>query len=129
MYGPPLSRRMTFMRATETLKKLLGPTQSMDGTAGAEATVTIRYARPDDALALLDLAALDSSNAPRGVVLVAEVEGRLWAALSLDDGHAIADPFRPSGELSFLLAERARQIARTMPRDNNRLRRLTPSAA
>jgi hypothetical protein len=124
-----LSRRMTLMRATETLKKLLGPTQSIDGVTGAESTVTIRYARPDDALSLLDLAALDSSSAPRGVVLVAEVEGRLWAALSLEDGHAIADPFRPSGELSFLLAERARQIARTMPRDNDRLRRLTPSAA
>ena len=120
---------MPFMRATETLKKLLGPTLTFDGNAGAEPTVTIRYARPDDALALLDLAALDSSYPPHGVVLVAEVEGRLWAALSLEDGHAIADPFRPSGELSFLLAERARQIARTMPRDNDRLRRLTPSAA
>ena len=120
---------MTFMRATETLKKLLGPTQSIDGIAVAESSVTIRYARPDDALALLDLADLDSSYAPHGVVLVAEVGGRLWAALSLEDGHAIADPFRPSGELSFLLAERARQIAGTKPRDNNRLRRLTLRAA
>jgi hypothetical protein len=119
---------MTFMRATETLKKLLGPVQSFDGTPGAEPTVTIRYASPDDALALLDLAALDSSSAPHGIVLVAEVEDRLWAALSLEDGHAIADPFRPSGELQFLLAERARQIARTMPRDKNRLRRLSPNA-
>jgi hypothetical protein len=119
---------MTFMRATETLKKLLGPVQSFEGTAAAEPTVTIRYARPDDALALLDLASLDSSYAPHGNVLVAEVGGRLWAALSLADGHAIADPFRPSGELQFLLAERARQIARTMPRDNNRLRRLSPNA-
>lgn len=120
---------MTFMRATETLKKLLGPTQSIDGSTGAEPTVTIRYARPEDALSLLDLAALDSSYAPHGSVLVAEVEGRLWAALSLDDGHMIADPFRPSGELSFLLAQRARQIARTAPRDNSRLRRLSLRAA
>jgi hypothetical protein len=129
MCNPLLSRTMMFMRATATLKKLLGPVQSFDGTSAAETTVTIRYARPDDALALLDLAAMDSSYPPHGVVLVAEVEGRLWAALSLEDGHTIADPFRPSGELSFLLAERARQIARTTPRDNNRLRRLTPSAA
>jgi hypothetical protein len=62
-------------------------------------------------------------------VLVAEVAGRLWAALSLEDGHAIADPFRPSGELSFLLAERARQIARTMPTERRGRRHLTPSAA
>ena len=117
---------MTVMRTTETLKKLLGPTQDFEVASPA---VTIRYARPDDALALLDLADLDSSTAPSGIVLVAEVGGRIWAAHSLDDGHAIADPFRPSGELSFLLAERARQIARTMPRDNDRLRRLTPRAA
>lgn len=99
---------MMFMRATETLKKLLGPTQDFDGSSP---DVTIRYARPDDALALLDLADLDSSHAPHGVVIVAEVDGRLWAAHSLDDGHAIADPFRPTGELSFLLAERARQLS------------------
>ena len=119
---------MTLMRATATLKKLLGPTQSIDGI-DSSTSVTIRYARPDDALGLLELAELDSSHAPHGVVLVAEVDGRLWAALSLDDGHAIADPFRPSGELSFLLAERARQIHRTMPRERARGRRLTPSAA
>ena len=99
---------MTTMRATHTLKKLLGPTQDV---AVASPDVTIRYARPDDALALLDLADLDSSTAPHGIVLVAEVDSRLWAAHSLDDGHAVADPFRPTGELSFLLAERARQLS------------------
>jgi hypothetical protein len=119
---------MTFMRAKETLRKLLGPTQSIDGI-DSSVSVTIRYARPDDALSLLELADLDSSYPPHGVVLVAEVGGRLWAALSLADGHAIADPFRPSGELSFLLAERARQIAKTMPREPVGPRHLTPSAA
>ena len=99
---------MTTMRATDTLKKLLGPTQDV---AVASPDVTIRYARPDDALALLDLADLDSSTAPHGIVLVAEVDSRLWAAHSLDDGHAVADPFRPTGELSFLLAQRARQLS------------------
>src|SRR3954464_13205103 len=99
---------MMFMRATDTLKKLLGPTQDFEATSPA---VTIRYARADDALALLDLAELDSSTAPSGIVLVAEVGSRIWAAHSLDDGHAIADPFRPTGELSFLLAERARQLS------------------
>ena len=99
---------MTYMRATDTLKNLLGPTQDV---TVASPDVTIRYARPDDALALLDLADLDSSTAPRGIVLVAEVGGRIWAAHSLDDGHAVADPFRPTGELAFLLSERARQIS------------------
>jgi len=99
---------MSLMRATENLMKLLGPTQAVEVASPA---VTIRYARPDDALALLDLADLDSSTPPNGVVLVAEVAGRIWAAHSLDDGHAVADPFRPTGELAFLLAERARQLS------------------
>jgi hypothetical protein len=119
---------MPFMRATETLRKLLGPTQSIDGI-DSSTSVTIRYARPDDALSLIELADLDSSYPPYGVVLVAEVGGRLWAALSLDDGHAIADPFRPSGELAFLLAERARQIAKTMPSEPLHRGRLSPRAA
>jgi hypothetical protein len=100
---------MVYMRATDTLKKLLGPTQDIEAASPA---LTIRYARPDDALALLDLAELDSSSAPRGIVLVAEVDGRIWAAHSIDDGHAIADPFRPTGELVALLVERSRQLRR-----------------
>ena len=113
------------MRATETLKKLLGPTQ--DGSV-ASPDVTIRYARADDALALLDLAELDSSTAPSGIVLVAEVGSRIWAAHSLDDGHAIADPFRATGELSFLLAERARQLS-AAARPPRRFHRRTLQAA
>jgi hypothetical protein len=40
------------------------------------------------------------------------VGGDLWAAISIDDGHAVADPFRPTGELLALLAERSRQLRR-----------------
>ena len=112
---------MTIMRATDTLKKLLGPTQDFEA---ASPDVTIRYARPDDALALMDLADLDSSRAPHGIVLVAEVGGRLWAAHSLDDGHAVADPFRPTGELAFLLAERGRQLSRAARPPRRHLRTL-----
>ena len=107
------------MFSTLTARK----TEPFDGS------LTIRFATPDDEVALSRLAESDSSRAPRGAVLVAEVGDELWAALSLEDGHAIADPFRPSGELSFLLAERARQIARTMRREPLHGRRLTPSAA
>jgi len=112
---------MLYMRATDTLKQLLGPTQDFEA---ASPDVTIRYARPDDALALMDLADLDSSRAPDGIVLVAEVGGRLWAAHSLDDGHAVADPFRPTGELAFLLAERARQLSRAARPSRRHLRTL-----
>jgi hypothetical protein len=43
-------------------------------------------------------------------VLLADVDDELWAAVSLDDDHLVADPFRPSGELLVLLAARARQL-------------------
>ena len=80
---------------------LLGPTQQI---GAAPASVTLRYAGPADAAALDALAEVDSRRAPRGLVLVAEIGGELWAALSLDDHHAVADPFRPTGELVALLS-------------------------
>ena len=74
------------------------------------APVTIRYATPSDSDALTDLAALDSSRVPGGDVLVARVGRDLWAAVSLDDLHAVADPFHPSGDVVHLLRERARSL-------------------
>jgi hypothetical protein len=74
-------------------------------------TLTIRPARQDDMVALHRLAVLDSASPPTGDMLVAEVDGELWAALDLDDGRAIADPFRPSGELVGLLRFRAARTA------------------
>ncbi|HYY22407.1 MAG TPA: hypothetical protein VE780_11065 [Thermoleophilaceae bacterium] len=74
------------------------------------APVTIRPALAHDAAALSRLAALDSASPPRGAVLLAEVEGELWAALPLDGGPAIGDPFRPSGDLVRLLELRASQL-------------------
>jgi hypothetical protein len=83
------------------------------------ASVTIRYARQADAEAVAELAQLDSQDALQGAVLVGEVAGEIWAAVSLSDYRVIADPFRPSGELAFLLVERARQLRR---RDGRRRR-------
>jgi hypothetical protein len=87
--------------------------------AGEQARLTMRPAGPADADAIARLARLDSSRPPDGEVLLAEVAGEPWAALSLDDFHAVADPFRPTGELVFLLAEHGR----TMQRDRTRGRR------
>jgi hypothetical protein len=75
-------------------------------------TLTIRQALPSDAVALEQLAALDSSRPLRSPVLVAEVGGELWAAVSTEDFEVISDPFRPSGELAFVLVQRARQLRR-----------------
>jgi hypothetical protein len=113
------------MHITDILKKLVGPVQSVPTSAD----VTFRYARDEDAEALAVLADLDSSRAPRGAVIVAEVAGELWAAVSLDDGHAIAHPFRPSGELTFQLGERARELNRAAPRNPGRGLTVRPPVA
>jgi hypothetical protein len=73
-------------------------------------SMTIRYASEGDAPALGRLAALDSARVPAGALLVAEVDGELWAAVAIGRGSAIADPFRPSGPVVELLRARARQL-------------------
>jgi hypothetical protein len=92
-------------------------------------TITIRRADVTDAGALVRLAALDSSSPPAGDALLAEVGDEVWAAVELDSGSAIADPFRPSGELVDLLRLRA-AVARGERRAERRtLARLLPRAA
>ncbi|HKP91289.1 MAG TPA: hypothetical protein VJT75_15095 [Thermoleophilaceae bacterium] len=66
-------------------------------------TITIRTSGEGDAGELLRLAALDSAEPIHGNALLAEVNGRLRAALPLDGGPAIADPFARSAEVVTLL--------------------------
>ncbi|HET6546836.1 MAG TPA: hypothetical protein VFG79_00175 [Solirubrobacter sp.] len=75
--------------------------------------LTIRHSTAADDRALDRLAALDSSTAPAAPVLLAEVDGRLIAAVSARDGRAIADPFTRSAEAVALLRRRARQLGET----------------
>lgn len=72
--------------------------------------VAIRRAQPADAPLLRDLAALDSARPLEGAVLVAVVDGRIWAALGLDDDRVVADPFLPTAPAIELLALRVRQL-------------------
>jgi hypothetical protein len=87
--------------------------------------ITIRYAFPDDALALGRLAALDSRPVPTQPILVAEVDGGLRAALSTVDGAVIADPFHRTAPLVGLLRARAGQLT---PAGASRPRRALASA-
>jgi hypothetical protein len=79
----------------------------------------IREATPADAEELQRLAQLDSSDVPRGPLLVAEVGDQLWSALSLRGGAVIADPFHPTAELTALL--RAQVDQHRTPRARIRL--------
>jgi hypothetical protein len=72
--------------------------------------VILRLATAADADRLLILAQLDSSRVPAGEVLIAEVDGRLQAALPLDGGEPIADPFRRTAGLVALLRVHATQL-------------------
>ena len=72
--------------------------------------LTIRRASDRDAFALKRLAAIDSAYPPTGEVLLAEMGDELWAAVSVDTGAVVADPFRPSGDLVDLLRFRAQRM-------------------
>lgn len=85
--------------------------RSVDAGASPVSRVTLRYAAAADATRLRQLAELDSGSAPRGSALVAEVDGRLRAALPLDGGAPLADPFHHGAELIELLRLRACQLA------------------
>src|SRR6476619_5884723 len=97
-----------------------GPTKT---TTTASADLTIRPARTSDAQALFRLASLDSARVPRGRVLLAVVGGEPCAAVSRDDFNAVADPFRPTGDLVLLLVERARQVRRAEHAEDRRRHR------
>lgn len=56
------------------------------------------------------MAALDSARMPAEPVLLAEVEGTTVAAISLMDGHVVADPFEWTAEIVELLRLRAAQL-------------------
>jgi hypothetical protein len=79
----------------------------------AESAVTLRFAVFDDAPDLLRLAQLDTAEPLSDPILVAEVSGRLTAALSLLEDRVIADPFVLTGGTLELLRARARQLGDT----------------
>ncbi len=90
-----------------------------------EDRIVIRTATGADAEALRRLAELDSSRALAGRVLVAETDGALRAATSLDDGRVVADPFVLSAGITALLQTRSKVLRGTRsPRSSGTGRRL-----
>ncbi|HEX6458178.1 MAG TPA: hypothetical protein VF032_04605 [Thermoleophilaceae bacterium] len=87
----------------------------------ATAAITIRRAHPEEP-GVLRVAALDSSRVPVAPLLVAEVDGHVRAAVSLEDGRTIADPFYATLDLVALLKAHAAATRRPAPRLLKRLR-------
>jgi hypothetical protein len=61
--------------------------------------------------------------------LLAEMGTELWAAVAVESGAAIADPFRPSGDLVDLLRFRAERMRGDEHAHRGALARLLPRAA
>jgi hypothetical protein len=75
-------------------------------------TLALRVAGADEAPVVRRLAALDDSPPLDGEVLLALVDGEAVAAVSLDDGRVVANPFLPTADTVTLLSLRASQLTR-----------------
>jgi hypothetical protein len=82
----------------------------------ADAPLTIRHATAGDLPALERLAALDSRRLPSGELFVGEVDGRLLAAVSIDTGSVIADPFEHTAAIVDVLRVQSRAARPAAPR-------------
>ena len=83
--------------------------------------VVLRQAVSADASVLADLAVLDSAKPLTGDVLLAYTGGDVVAAMSLDTGAVISDPFVPTTGLVEMLRGAAHR-AEPQVRDSGRRR-------
>lgn len=93
--------------------------------------LTIRRTHTGDEMRLHRLASLDSAHFDGAPALVAEVDGRLVAALPLDGGAGFADPFTYTGEALAMLRLRRNQlsVSRALPAGRRRRRYRAPASA
>lgn len=89
--------------------------------------IVIRPATASDRDAIVRLAQRDTRPAPEGQLLVAEVDGEIRAAVSMEGGSLIADPFHPTADLLALLEARSGQL-RSRRRRRQRIVARTPAA-
>ena len=75
--------------------------------------LTIRMSRPADSGPVTRVARLDSQWPPGEPLLVAEVDDEIVAALSLETGVVVANPFKRTADVIALLHLRAEQL--TLP--------------
>ena len=71
--------------------------------------INIRFSTDADRASLAELAELDGHAAPQGEAVLAEVNGRIVAAVGVADGVAVADPFVLTSDTLDLLRLRAEQ--------------------
>ncbi len=73
-------------------------------TAGSTTpAAAVRFAHPDEAGTLRRIAELDDAAELAGEILVATIDADVVAALSLDDGRVVANPFVRTSDAVELL--------------------------
>jgi len=89
--------------------RLEGVDAALNGPA-SESAITVRPARPEDDARLAALASMEELTLPEGPLLVALVDHEVEAAMPLEGGAPIANPFQPAAGLLTLLRVRAEQL-------------------
>jgi hypothetical protein len=124
MFNDNLLRPLSQIRVADARRDLRRHSEARGGPSphavlkrvAQDAPLTIRHATAADLPALERLAALDSRRIPTGELFVAEAEGRLLAATSLDTGAVIADPFEYTASIIELLRVHAGAVQPAAPR-------------
>ena len=101
-----IERRAELARRNGSIRHLPEPAAGLPPSA----QVAMRIATPDDRASVERLAQLDDCLAPTASLLLAEVDGRVVAAVPLDGGRAFADPFRPTAAVLELMRLRVSQL-------------------
>ena len=98
-------------RVAERRRSIPGtPQPNVSAPANAPA-LALRLAGADDGDVVRDLAALDDAPALEGHVLLALIDGETVAALSLQDGRVVANPFERTDAAVALLRLRAQHLS------------------
>lgn len=101
----------TRSRVREAIRRVaLAPASAAPGPSGDLAAVVIRRAGAADGRALARLAEGSERRLPSGLVIVAEVESEVVAALPLRESFVLTDLRRPTGDIVQLLELRSAQL-------------------
>ncbi len=127
MIHPEIQRLMAADRIETLRQAAWHPPRSRRPVQEDMTEIELRLCRVTDNCALADLAALSERVLPKGSFVLALVDGRLVAALPIDGGPLLSDPFVRTTHLHRLLELRAAQIRE--PRGHATLRRLVRRSA
>jgi hypothetical protein len=86
-------------------------------------TIALRLAQPDESYRVERLAALDDAPSLEGSVLLALRDGEAIAALSLQDGRVVANPFVPTADAVEILRARENHLLSARRAGARRVRR------